>query len=352
MENMWSIPNPYAADKINCSSMDFDSKLYFQDIECSMAHAAMLSGVGLIETEMSDKIIESLGAILDELDMGKTEMDPDAPSVRAFLDKLLDERVSGASALLNSFRHENERTSGALRLYLRDEWMDMRPTLAGIMNTLCRVSQGNMQARISQALIAGAMMLRRDTERLNSVCERMNNCPLGAYSADGQYSGTDRLMMCNSLGFSASLMNSLDALTDCDFCAEATAVLSILAGHLSRLASSLVCAAQRGEVSVSFEDFSALRRLLAKPESALPLALGENKTGSLTDLSDMSLSAEALITSCESLKNSLKIFAKAMSALSIAPEAEQIEISTISVERQIDYITAFIAKQNDGSGRY
>ena len=107
MENMWSIPNPYAAEKVYSGSFSFDKKLYFQDIECSMAHTAMLGGLGLIEPEMSDKIIEALGAILDGLDMGQIPFDDTTDSVRAFLDKLLDERVEGASALINAFRHEN-----------------------------------------------------------------------------------------------------------------------------------------------------------------------------------------------------------------------------------------------------
>lgn len=346
MENMWSIPNPYAAEKVYSGSFSFDKKLYFQDIECSMAHTAMLGGLGLIEPEMSDKIIEALGAILDGLDMGQIPFDDTTDSVRAFLDKLLDERVEGASALINSFRHENERTSGALRLYLRDEWMDMRPLLAQLISGLSRFARENASLRASQSFIAAGMMLSRDIERMNSLCERANRSPLGAYSLDGTYPGTDRLMMCSSLGFSSTLLNSLDCLTDCDFCAEAASHLAITGSHLLRFVSTLA------SLGLEVKNISSLRRLLAAPHTCISLSVNESANLPLCELGDMSRSAEALITACENIKTALRMLRGIVPLLSSADSEESTSISLSSVERQLDFLDAFVSKQNDGSGRY
>ena len=346
MEAMWSIPNPYAAEKINSGSISFDKKLYFQDIECSMAHTAMLGGLGFIEPEMSDRVIESLGAILDGLDMGTIPFNDSANSVRDFLDKLLDERVEGASALINSFRHENERASGALRLYLRDEWMDMRPLLAGIISALSRCAREKAALSIAQPLLAASMMLARDIERINSLCERMNRSPLGAYSPDGPLSGTDRMMMCSSLGFSSTLQNSMDALTDTDFCTETVSDLAIIGAHLQRLVSTLV------SFDIQIPEISPMRRLLAAPQSFLALTMNASSNLAFDELGDMSESACALINSCESIKTALKMLREVLPALSATESEENHRASLSSTERQLDFIEAFLAKQNDGSGRY
>ena len=200
--------------------------------------------------------------------------------------------------------------------------------------------------RISQDYIAAAMMLCRDIERMNSLCERMNRSPLGAYSPNGTYSGIDRMMMCSSLGFSSTLQNSMDALTDTDFCTEAVSDLAIIGAHLQRLISTLV------SFDIQIPEISPMRRLLAAPQSFLALTMNASSNLAFDELGDMSESACAMINSCESIKTVLKMLREVLPAISAAESEENHQASLSSTERQLDFIEAFLAKQNDGSGRY
>ena len=241
------------ADDFN-SSIGFDCRMYRQDITGSMAHAAMLGATGILPKADADTLIDGLQTILDDLGSGKLQFDPTCEDIHMFVEQVLTERLGDVGKKLHTARSRNDQVALDLRMYLREQC----DTISGQVKTLIEalvdraaeyktaIMPGYTHLQRAQPitfghhLMAYAMMLLRDRSRLADCRKRMNRSPIGCCALAGTTYPTDRAMEAAQLGFDGICMNSLDGVSDRDFCAEFLSALSILMMHLSRLSEELI----------------------------------------------------------------------------------------------------------------
>ena len=241
------------ADDFN-SSIGFDCRMYRQDITGSMAHAAMLGATGILPKADADTLIDGLQTILDDLGSGKLQFDPACEDIHMFVEQVLTERLGDVGKKLHTARSRNDQVVLDLRMYLREQC----DAISGQVKTLIEalvdraaeyksaIMPGYTHLQRAQPitfghhLMAYAMMLLRDRSRLSDCRKRMNRSPIGCCALAGTTYPTDRAMEAAQLGFDGICMNSLDGVSDRDFCAEFLSALSILMMHLSRLSEELI----------------------------------------------------------------------------------------------------------------
>ena len=236
------------------SSIRFDSRMFREDIAGSIAHATMLCAQGIISSEDLADILEGLQAIREDIESGKLEIDPNAEDIHTFVEGELTARVGAAGKRLHTARSRNDQVALDIRLYLRKACDDLYAQLTELISVLCKKAEQYADAvmpgythlqraqpiTFGHHLLAYAEMLLRDKERLQDAKKRMNVCPLGACALAGTTYNTDREMTARDLGFSGAMQNSLDAVSDRDFCMELASMLSILMVHLSRFSEEIV----------------------------------------------------------------------------------------------------------------
>lgn len=236
------------------SSIRFDSRMFREDIAGSIAHATMLCAQGIISSEDLADILEGLQAIREDIESGKLEIDPNAEDIHTFVEGELTARVGAAGKRLHTARSRNDQVALDIRLYLRKACDDLHAQLTELISVLCKKAEQYADAvmpgythlqraqpiTFGHHLLAYAEMLLRDKERLQDAKKRMNVCPLGACALAGTTYNTDREMTARDLGFSGAMQNSLDAVSDRDFCMELASMLSILMVHLSRFSEEIV----------------------------------------------------------------------------------------------------------------
>ncbi|MBQ8310546.1 MAG: argininosuccinate lyase [Clostridia bacterium] len=257
MEKMWAGRTEGAlsreADDFN-SSIHFDSRMYRQDIAGSMEHATMLAVCGIIEEQESEQIIDGLQGILDDLDSGALAIDPDAEDIHMFVEAELTKRIGDVGKKLHTSRSRNDQVALDIRLYLRDEIREIRALIRDLIAAVCEQAEKNQDAimpgythlqraqpiTFAQHLLAYAMMLRRDDGRLSDAAARMNYSPLGSCALAGTTYPIDRMFVARQLGFSGITENSLDGVSDRDFCVELLSALSLTMTHLSRFSEEII----------------------------------------------------------------------------------------------------------------
>ena len=241
------------ADDFN-SSIGFDCRMYRQDISGSMAHAAMLGATGILPKADADTLIDGLQTILDDLDSGKLQFDPACEDIHMFVEQVLTERLGDVGKKLHTARSRNDQVALDLRMYLREQCDAISEQVKTLIEALVdraaeyksAIMPGYTHLQRAQPitfghhLMAYAMMLLRDRSRLADCRKRMNRSPIGCCALAGTTYPTDRAMEAAQLGFDGICMNSLDGVSDRDFCAELLSALSILMMHLSRLSEELI----------------------------------------------------------------------------------------------------------------
>ena len=241
------------ADDFN-SSIRFDSRMYRQDVQGSMAHATMLAACGILTEAERDTLLDGLSAILADLESGKLPIDPAAEDVHMFIEAELTARVGDVGKKLHTARSRNDQVALDIRLYLRDQIAELRSLVRGLIRVLCEQARKNADAimpgythlqraqpiTLAHHLLAYAMMLERDDERLADCAKRMNRSPLGACALAGTTYPIDRGMTARLLGFDAPTENSLDSVSDRDFCVELLAAISLCMTHLSRFSEEII----------------------------------------------------------------------------------------------------------------
>ncbi len=242
-----------AADDFN-SSIKIDSRMYREDIAGSIAHAAMLGEKGIISREYSEKIIDGLSGILDDINSGRLEIDPNAEDIHTFIEGELTARTGDAGRSLHTARSRNDQVALDTRLYLVSKTDETIAAARDVMRALtdkaesCRgfVAPGYTHLQRAQPisfahqLLAYAWMLSRDVERLKDAERRMKVSPLGACALAGTGYDIDRFMTAKSLGLERPAENSIDAVSDRDFVIECASALAVLMMHLSRLSEELI----------------------------------------------------------------------------------------------------------------
>ena len=236
------------------SSISIDSRMYHEDIQGSMAHAAMLGECGIIDKSESEKIIAGLKAILADLDSGALTIDPDAEDIHTFVEGELTARIGDAGKRLHTARSRNDQVALDVRLTLRKDVAALQAQLKDLVRVLCKkaeqyagaVMPGYTHLQRAQPitfghhLMAYCEMLLRDLSRFDDAQKRMDVMPLGSGALAGTTYPLDRQLTARLLGFSQVSQNSLDGVSDRDFCAEIAFAVSLAMVHLSRLCEEIV----------------------------------------------------------------------------------------------------------------
>ena len=257
MAKMWTgvtagVTDPLA-DDFN-SSLPFDCRMYRQDIRGSMAHAKMLSARGILTDTEAKTLCEGLAGILSDLDSGALAFDWGCEDIHMFVEQELTKRVGEVGKKLHTARSRNDQVALDLRLYLRDEGAELKDLIKALALALTdraaehshSILPGYTHLQRAQPvsfghyLMAYAMMLLRDLSRLADCEKRVNVSPIGCCALAGTTYDTDRRLEAELLGFADICRNSMDGVSDRDFCLELLSDLSILMMHLSRLAEELI----------------------------------------------------------------------------------------------------------------
>ena len=257
MEKMWAgraqEQLDQTADDFN-SSIAVDQRMAEQDITGSIAHAKMLAAQGILDAGEVEKIIQGLEEILNDLKAGSLAIDPAAEDIHMFVEQVLTERIGDAGKRLHTARSRNDQVAVDLRLYLRQRSAGLVQQLKVLMSVIADQAEANSDAIVpgythlqraqpilfAHHLLAYAMMFSRDVTRLQDAAKRMNESPLGACALAGTTYPTSRQMTAQLLGFDGPCRNSIDAVSDRDFCVELLAALSTIMMHLSRFSEEII----------------------------------------------------------------------------------------------------------------
>ncbi len=236
------------------SSISFDSRMFEEDIKGSIAHATMLGAAGIIEKSESEKITAGLSQILDEIKSGTLEIDMQAEDIHTFVEGELTARLGRTGKRLHTARSRNDQVALDIRLTLRKEIDEITDKLKKLVAVLCDKAEENKQTimpgythlqraqpiTFAHHLMAYVQMLLRDIDRLADVKRRMNVLPLGSGALAGTTYPLDRNMVAELLGFDSVSLNSLDGVSDRDFCIELASALSLVMVHLSRFSEEII----------------------------------------------------------------------------------------------------------------
>lgn len=236
------------------SSISFDGRMYRHDIKGSIAHAKMLGECGIISKNDSAEIIKGLEDILSDIDSGSLEMDMTAEDIHMFIEAELTKRLGDVGKRLHTSRSRNDQVALDIRLYLRDVIEEIKILLLKLEDVLCNLAGDHIDTvmpgythlqraqpiTLGHHLMAYAQMFLRDLGRIDDTKNRMNECPLGSCALAGTTYSIDRYMTANALDFDRPMINSLDAVSDRDFCVELNCALSLIMTHLSRFSEEII----------------------------------------------------------------------------------------------------------------
>ena len=236
------------------ASIEFDARLYGQDIRGSIAHAVMLGRTGIIEPAEADKIVEGLNAILADIEAGQVEFSQDNEDIHMNIEALLTRRIGQTGKRLHTARSRNDQVATDFRLYVKGEI----PRIIGLVLELERVLVKKAKAHLGTVMpgythlqraqpvtfahymMAYANMFRRDVTRLEDCRERLDECPLGCGALATSTYPVDRFATAEALGFAKPTDNSMDSVGDRDYAIELLSALSILMMHLSRFSEEVI----------------------------------------------------------------------------------------------------------------
>lgn len=236
------------------SSVSFDARMYKQDIQGSIAHVTMLGECGIIDLEESKQIANELGAIFQDIHSGELEIDPTAEDIHMFVEAELTKRLGETGKRLHTARSRNDQVALDIRMNLKAETKSITELVKKLLEVLCNIAdehkttvmpgythlQRAQPITFGHHLMAYAQMLLRDLGRLEDAYGRMNVMPLGSGALASTTYPIDRQRVCDILGFSEVTQNSLDGVSDRDFCIELASAISILMMHLSRFSEEII----------------------------------------------------------------------------------------------------------------
>ncbi len=354
MAKMWAGRTDGATEKIADdfnSSIHFDSRMYRQDITGSMAHAQMLAARGIISQQEADCLTDGLAGILADLESGALAVDMTCEDIHMFVEQVLTQRLGDVGKKLHTARSRNDQVALDIRMYLRSEIDEIVVMVKQVIAAVTRQAEENSDAimpgythlqraqpiTFGHHMMAYAMMLLRDVDRLQDCRRRMNQSPIGCCALAGTTYDTDRHFEAQKLGFDGICRNSLDGVSDRDFCVELLSALSILMMHLSRFAEELILWSswefQFVELSDAYTTGSSIMPQKKNPDMA---ELVRGKTGRvygdlmglLTVLKglplaynkDMQEDKEGVFDACDTVKMCLQVFAGMVSSMTVKRE--------------------------------
>lgn len=343
MEKMWAGRFAKAldskADDFN-SSIRFDCKMYKQDIKGSIAHAEMLAAQGILDEADCEQIVGGLCGILEDLETGALDFDMSCEDIHMFVEAELTRRIGDAGKRLHTARSRNDQVAVDVRMYLRDEAEEITALLKQLIADIVDKAEENRAVIVpgythlqraqpitfGHHLMAYAMMLLRDAGRLRDAAARMNFSPLGSCALAGTTYPTNRRLAASKLGFDGITMNSIDGVSDRDFCIEFLSAFSLIMMHLSRLSEEIILWSSWEFRFVELDDsFTTGSSIMPQKKNSDMAELVRGKTGRVYgDLvtlltlmkglplaynKDMQEDKEALFDAIETVKMCLDIFA-------------------------------------------
>lgn len=280
-------------EEIN-ASIDFDRRLYLQDIEGSLAHASMLAECGIISREDAREIETGLNTILSEIKEGRFAFSRELEDIHMNIESRLRELIGDAAGRLHTARSRNDQVATDFRMWVRSTLVAISQSLTDIIGALLRSAQthadsvmpGFTHLQSAQPVTFGhhclayVEMFARDKSRVEDALARLNECPLGAAALAGTGFPIDREMTARTLGFDRPTRNSIDTVSDRDFALEFLSCAAICAGHLSRLAEEIVIwsTPQFGFVTLS-DRFSTGSSIMPQKKNPDAAELVRAKTG-------------------------------------------------------------------------
>ena len=321
------------------SSIMFDCRLYKEDITGSIAHATMLGKQGIIEQHEAEKIVAGLKEILADIEAGNVEFSLDYEDIHMNVEQLLTERIGNTGKRLHTGRSRNDQVALDMRLYVKKEIAEIIGLTLDFMKALCDKSKENLDAvmpgythlqraqptTFAHYMMAYANMLKRDVMRLDDCLERMDDMPLGSGALASTTYPIDRDFVREQLGFARLTDNSLDGVSDRDYCIELCSDLSILMMHLSRLSEEIISWCSWEFKFVELDDaYSTGSSIMPQKKNPDVCELIRGKTGrvygSLTTLltmlkglplaynKDMQEDKEAVFNAIDTVKQCLEVF--------------------------------------------
>lgn len=234
-------------------SFDFDSLLYKQDINGSLAHVYMQVEVNLLTEEEGQIIIEGLKSIEKDIEEGKLLLDGNYEDIHSFIEVNLIDRVGNVGKKLHTGRSRNDQVAVDMRLFAKEKCKEIISYVENLKNTLKKVAENNpvimpgythlQRAQVvtfKHHLMAYYSMLDRDSKRLNNALEILDESPLGCGALAGTTHNIDRAITCEKLGFKKPVDNFMDGVSDRDYLLELMSDFSIIMMHLSRLSEELI----------------------------------------------------------------------------------------------------------------
>ncbi|MBQ8322235.1 MAG: argininosuccinate lyase [Clostridia bacterium] len=354
MDKMWAGRFEKATDKVADdfnSSIHFDKKMYKQDIRGSMEHANMLCKVGILTEEELGKIYSGLSGILEDLNSGELEFDMNAEDIHMFVEAELTKRIGDIGKKLHTARSRNDQVALDLRLYMRDEVFEIITLLKKLIASTLGVAKNNTRTimpgythlqraqpiTFAHHLLAYCMMLLRDVSRLYDAVLRMNYSPLGSCALAGTTYPTDRDMVAEALNFDGVTMNSIDGVSDRDYCVELEAAFAIIMMHLSRFSEEIILWSSWEFKFIELDDaYTTGSSIMPQKKNPDMAELVRGKTGrvygdlmaTLTMLKgiplaynkDMQEDKEAIFDSVETVKKCLTVFIPMIETMKPIPE--------------------------------
>ena len=236
------------------SSISFDSRMFEADIQGSIIHVTMLGKQGIIDEKESKAIAKELSAIYDDILQGKLLFDPNAEDIHMFIEEVLTKRLGDLGKKLHTGRSRNDQVALDLRMYLRKQIDEIAGLVKSLIKVLVAKAEENLHTvmpgythlqraqpiTFAHHLMAYVEMFKRDIVRLFNCFELMIECPLGSGALATTTYPVDRDFTAEYLGFEGPMLNSLDGVSDRDYCMELANAIAICMTHMSRLSEEIV----------------------------------------------------------------------------------------------------------------
>lgn len=333
------------------SSISFDSRMYREDIEGSIAHAEMLGQCGIITMEESKDIQQGLKGILEDIEKGDLKIDMEAEDIHTFIEGELTKRLGANGKRLHTARSRNDQVAVDIKLYLKKEVKEIEELVKGLIRVIASkaekysgtVMPGYTHLQRAQPitfghhLLAYGEMLLRDLSRLEDCYKRMDEMPLGSCALAGTTYPIDRNITRELLGFERITNNSLDGVSDRDFCMELAADLSIIMVHLSRFSEEIIMWCSWEFKFVELDDaFSTGSSIMPQKKNPDIAELVRGKSGrvfgdtmtlltvmkgiALAYNKDMQEDKEAIFDAVDTVKMCLTAFTPMLDTMRVIPE--------------------------------
>ena len=355
MDKMWAGRFQKALDKeaddFN-SSIHFDCRMYKQDITGSIVHAEMLCKQGILTGKEKLQIVNGLSSILEDLESGRLTFDMDAEDIHMFVESELTKRIGDAGKRLHTARSRNDQVALDIRLYLNEECKEIGGLLKELIKAIRDLAsehkndimpgythlQRAQPITFAHHILAYAMMFTRDYDRIKDAARRMmSSCPIGSCALAGTTYNTDRAFEAENLGFTGIALNSIDGVSDRDFCVELLDAFALIMMHLSRFSEEIVLWSSWEfkfiELDDSYTTGSSIMPQKKNPDMA---ELVRGKTGRvygdlmalLTTLKglplaynkDMQEDKEAVFDAVDTVKKCLKVFTPMIATMRVLPD--------------------------------